>query len=139
MHALRNVVFAGPGIPILVDDLVFTLRGQHEAQHGFIPYLTVTNAERIQQLLPAIADLRSADPHSNRSHAAVAARHRLDTKNYNGMIQPMTIVDPDALWKYVRRLEDMEKTWTPEEIRVKLASMPVSRAKRARKAKDQCV
>ena len=128
-------IFSGPAVPLVVADILFTLQGCHENMKGFIGYLTVTNRQRIEQMLPVIAELRAVPDTRCRARDDIVDRHRLDTKNFNGMVTCHDLTDPDALMAYVRRLEEIEKNWSPEEVLAKLATLPRSSGKRNRRDK----
>jgi hypothetical protein len=112
--------FEGPGLSLLVEQIAITLRGAHMGIYGFIPYLTVPIAKRIEDIETVIAEMpaRNEDFDGNKERALIE-KHRLDTKNFNGIIDQDDIQDRNELQKYVDTLRDMEKKWTLDELSTK--------------------
>ena len=109
--------FQGPGLPLLVEQIEITLRGAHLGLCGFIPYLTVPIEKRIEEIEAVIAEMPTpGEDYNGNKRRALIEKHRLDTKNFNGIIEQDDIQDRDELQKYVDTLKKMEKKWTLDEL-----------------------
>ena len=109
--------FQGPGLPLLVEQIEITLRGAHLRLCGFIPYLTVPIEKRIREIEAVIAEMPTpGEDFNGDKRRALMEKHRLDTKNFNGIIGQYDIQDRDELQKYVDTLKKMEKKWTLDEL-----------------------
>ena len=129
-HMIR--CYQGPGLPLLIEGIEITLRGAHMTC-GFISYLTVPIAKRIQDIEAVLAELptRGEDFYGD-IRRSVLEKHRLDTKNFNGIIRQDNIGERDELQKYVGALKRMEKKWTLDDI----AAEQIVKKRRSRSTQD---
>jgi hypothetical protein len=79
--------------------------------------LTVPIEKRIREIEAVIAEMPTpGEDFNGDKRRALMEKHRLDTKNFNGIIGQYDIQDRDELQKYVDTLKKMEKKWTLDEL-----------------------